>query len=424
LESILKNADPNPENNPVPLTDATPTDGKTEVSFSGDKITIKGIDGKTGDYQVRVDFGSDDGGRGSATIAGYAYDLLDVQGVLQDNETHSTQPGIIRVYDGKIDSTTGTNRRIGEIPVNASGQFNTRFNFRVEDLDNYLSVAGKKVENGTQESFVRTMKLPKSDQKGLILRVVPYTGLAENGITPEDFRQFMYDLNWNEEIPLRFDFNGEFIKDIPGFHGLEGIQILSENPFGVQYGTFSSATQQQVESKILDENDINGIIGSYRIKPEQIFIGNSPAHFTLDGTVMGIDSNWVIPDPGWIIVTPRSDMRIAGTSISYQKKEIVSHGTITKGTIYIIPDAIINIGIFSHEFEHMFDGPGISVIISPDKTIMNQSTGLSTISTTGPADKKVGKVNYEPSFMVFPQAGYPHVDSLENILGLKFPDEK
>jgi hypothetical protein len=413
LESLLENADTNPEDNPVPLISATSLDGKTSESINGKIINVKSLVDKVGDYKVAIQIGSDAGEKNTRTLNGVIYDLLDIEGFLEDNEQHLRQPGIVRVYDGEIDIATGKNRRLGEINVNSLGEFSSRFNYRVKDLVDSLLISGRKIENGIERSYVRTIKLPRADQRGLTLRVVPYDGLAENGISVGDFKKSMLEL-FPRGVPTRFDFDGEFIKDIPGFRGLEGIEILSHDPRGTQYGVFTPEEQNRIKNKILDQSDINGIIGNYRIKPEQILIGNR-GNFTLDSTQQVYS---IIPKQGWIIFAPNSVMPVAGFADKGKLGKLVS-----RGTIYVAPDALFNMGVFSHEAGHMFLGDGHITSINPDKSIMNVSTGLSTISTTGPADKKAGKMIYEPTFMVFPQTGYPHVDNLENLLGLKWADE-
>jgi hypothetical protein len=414
LKSKIENSDPNPENNPIEIRKVVPLDDKTEVSFSGYNVKIKSLEDKVGDYQVRVDVGNDKAGESSAVVKDKIYDLLDIRnGVLEDNEQHSRQAGIVKVYNGN-------SVEIGEIAVDNSGQFNKKFNKRIADLADSILIQGRKIDplTGQEQSYIRTIKLPRRDVNGLEMVVVPYDGLSEMNATPEQFRQFMYELNLNkDELSSRFDLDGTLLNNlIPGFKGLEGIEILSENPYGVQFGTFISEKQDQIKGKILDENDINGIIGDYRIKPEQISIGNNPAHFTLDSTVMGVDSNRVIPNEGWIIVVPRTDIRSGGATVTYQKEEKMLNGTFSRGTIYLNPSAII---ITSHEFGHLFIAAGHPTSLYGKSVMANPVP----ISTTGPADKKAGKIIYEPTYMIFPQIGYPHVDDLENLLGFKWADQ-
>ncbi len=133
LESMLANADKNPEDNPVPLISAMSLDGKTQVSVNGKNLNVKSLTDKVGDYAVAVQIGSDAGGRSTKTLNGIIYDLLDVEGVLEDNETHSIQQGIVRIYNS-------SNIKIGEIPVNSLGEFKKKLNYRTAILgDGILS---------------------------------------------------------------------------------------------------------------------------------------------------------------------------------------------------------------------------------------------------------------------------------------------
>jgi Tol biopolymer transport system component len=67
LESLI--VDKNPEDRPVPITEARSLDGKTSVSVDGYNLTISAI-GAAGPYQVEVNYGNDAGGRGSGIIPG------------------------------------------------------------------------------------------------------------------------------------------------------------------------------------------------------------------------------------------------------------------------------------------------------------------------------------------------------------------
>lgn len=67
LESLI--SDKNPEDKPVPVTEAKSLDGKTIVALDGYNLTISAT-GQTRAYQVQVDYGSDEGGRGSSIITG------------------------------------------------------------------------------------------------------------------------------------------------------------------------------------------------------------------------------------------------------------------------------------------------------------------------------------------------------------------
>jgi hypothetical protein len=212
----------------------------------------------------------------------------------------------------------------------------------------------------------------------------------------------------------RFDFDGEYLSGLSGFEnytGLIGIEILSENPFGAENGTFTSEQQNNIKNKILDLNDINGILGNYNISENQILLGN---YGNFDFYETGTDPKGrVIADPGWIIVVPYLNMPYAGVA------EPDKAGTLVYGgTIYLTPGT--GNATISHEFGHIFIGSGHPVSFGSGQSIMQVPT---TLSTTGIADKKAGELIYEETFMTFPPLVYPRIDYLGNILGLGFYGE-
>jgi hypothetical protein len=413
LEGRLTDRNPEDNHNPVPLTNATSTDGKTEVSFSGYKVMIKGIDGKTGNYQARVDFGSDEGGRSSTTIAGYAYDLLDIQGFLEDNETHSRQPGIVRVYDGKIDPTTGTNRRIGEAIVDASGEFNTRFNFRVEDLVDYILVSGKKVESGIQESFVRTMKLPGSDQKGLILRVVPYDGLAENGITPEDFSRHVREVYTLDGTNGKGTVNALTLnpviykwKEVPDFI------ISTTSSDSTVHAFFNQATEDETKARILDPNDIGAWFNGRITDPNRVQIVES----------------YDISEPGnegKLVISPSDESHYGGHGGAW---DITGDGYLDVGLVTITVDINGNI-IYKislpHEMGHALGLIGHAETLSQELTTLKAHPVNDPGGSPRFADIKTAKIANEDSY-IHGQGDYGPNNLLRAgyVVDLKFPDEK
>ncbi len=388
----------NKEKNPVKYTSVRSLDGKTNPSignFPNDTIVnIRAVPDSVGEYQIELGFG--DGQTGTVRFGGSIDDLLDVEVFLEDNEQHQRWSGVARVYKA-ADST-----KLGEIIIGSDGRGSKRLEQRIADLTGDILVQAQRFPNGdttaSPTSYVRTVKLPVKDQRGLLLRVVPCAPYCADR---EKFKQFMLELAGNPP-DTRFDFKGEYI---PGFSGYKGIVILSENPFGLQYGTFTFDQQTNIRNKILDPNDISEIIGDYIINPDSVLIGNY-GHFTLDSTQQKI-----IPNSGWIIVSPKTNMKENGLTERFR----TGRSLVSRGVIYLKLGA--GDGTISHEFGHMFIGGGHPTIFGPDQTIMNSST---TLSTPGPADKKAGKIVYEPTFMVvLPEFGFPSVDDLENILGLR-----
>jgi len=427
--------DINPEDNPVAyLPVSPPDDGKTTASVdSGGLLTLEGNIGQTGDYQVELEFGQ--GVTGTATLSGYIYDLPDISGVLQDNEEDAGEQGVIRVYYQDPNNSSNylpleinqiydgedIDAGLGKIETTSNGTFSFQINERASDL-NEIILQARIGEPGDYTSYVRTITLPGEDHNITpAVRAVPYAPYEDD---PGMFRQFMYELGGSPPN-TRFDFEGEYIKDgefdpeywpdLVNYTGLIGIEILSENPFGAENGTFTTEQQNNIKNKILNQSDISGIIGNYSISEEQVFIVNgSDGHFDFYEYHVQPYGR-VLAYQGWIIVVPYKNMKYVGIAEPRKAGTLVYGGTIY---LRLTGDTVI-----SHEFGHIFIGCDLnqSIISMPS----NQSIMISgtLLSTTGIADKKAGKLIYDQTFMTFPPAVFPEVDYVYNILGLGFYGE-
>jgi len=422
--------DKNPEDNPVAYTSAISLDNKTSISLDSESnlLTFAGNRDKTGNYQIELEFGDSEGEKGSAILKGYIYNLPDISGVLEDNEEDVGRQGVIRIYYpdpynssnylpieiDKINDEEGSiiNTTLGKIQTASDGRFNFQINKKASEIEEIILQARIGApENYT--GYVRTIELSGDDNQSILIRAVPY-GPYEDA--PEIFRQFMSEL-CSDQPNTRFDFDGSILGGInPEFKnyiGLIGIEILSENPFGAEYGTFTPGQQDNIKNKILDLNDISGIIGNYKISEDQILIGNHGNYEFYNAPVQPKER--VVPHQGWIIVVPYKNMTATGLA------EPSKAGTLVyRGTIYLQPGAGGDGFIPSHEFGHMFIGSGHPTTLGLDQTIMST---FSILQTTGLADKKAGKLIYEETYMTFPLAIYPRVDYLYNILGLEFHGE-
>lgn len=422
--------DKNPEDNPVAYLSAISLDGKTTADINGNILTLTGNRDEIGAYAVKLEFGDSNGETASEILNGYIYNLPDISGVLENNEEDLGEQGVIRVYYqdpnnssnylvleiDKINDGEGSiiDAGLGKIQTTSDGTFNFQINKKASEL-NEIILQARIGTSQTYTSYVRTIEFPGDDNLNVLVRAVPYAPYEDN---PGIFRQFMYELGGSPPN-TRFDFEGEYLAEFPDFEnytGLIGIEILSENPFGAENGTFTTEQQELMKITILDSNDISGIIGNYSISEEQVFIVNgSEGHF--DFYEYHIDPKGkVVANPGWIIVVPYKNMIYTGLAEPRKAGGILGYG----GTVYLQPTVSGNGTIISHEFGHIFIGSGHPIAMPPNQTVM---TGLTTLSTTGPADKKAGKLLYEQTYMTFPPLFYPRVDYLGNILGLGFYGE-
>jgi len=419
--------DINPEDEPVAYINAIPLDTKTTADINGNVLTLEGNRDETGDYQVELEFGDPNGEKATAILNGYIYNLPDISGVLENNEEYVGEQGVIRVYYqdpynssnyipleiDKINDGEGSiiDAGLGKIQTASDGIFNFQINENASELNEIIFQS----RIGTSQNYtgyVRTIELSGDDNLGVLVRAVPYAPYESD---PGIFRQFMTELV-GDRPSTRFDFDGEYLAEFPGFEnytGLIGIEILSENPFGAENGTFTTEQQNNIKNKILDLNDINGIIGNYSISEEQVSLVNgSEGHYY--SYEYHIDPKGrVVSDQGWIVVVPYSNMPYAGLAEPRKAGGIIGYG----GTVYLTPGT--NNAVISHEFGHIFIG-GHPISIPYNQSIMIYGT---TLSITGIADKKAGKLLYEQTYMTFPPLFYPRVDYLYKILGLNFYGE-
>ena len=399
LENMFK--DQNEEDNPVPFT-LTSTDGKVELIRNGYNLTIKAKPEQTGSYQVRIDAGSDAGGKASTTLNGLIDYFPNISGTQENNTTKQpVSSGTVIAYEVVGNDTLTLPTNVSDAQGNNFTDAQGNFNFKVQKGASKLSEIVLKATEGSPgnwQGWTRTIGLRSQNHSGVLMRAVPYGQYKDNS---EAFEQSAYEMSING-ILRRFD-----------VENLQGIQILTQNPYGAQqYGIFTSEQINKGKDKILDEDDINGVIGEYRIKPEQVFVGNNSANYTLVKGPIGIDSNLVIPNEGWIIVVPRTDMLGQGATVTYPEEST----NISRGVIYINPmnSQFGFESTFSHEFGHLFITPNHPKSRASIQSIMPVPV---TISTTGPFDKDAGKIIYETTYMDYPQFGTPHVDYLKNILG-------
>jgi len=398
--------DRNLEDNPVPFIFARALDGKTQVGISNGSLKIKTIGDSTGIYRVQVGFGTPQRGIDSSVVQGNIYDLPDISGNLENNETHQRIQGTMRFYtiNGRNDTIpllTKTSDSLGNNITNPDGSFRFKINRRSSDLTDIL-LQTRQGTPGNYSGFVRSISLPPKDTSGVLIRAIPYFPYDAN---PGVFRQFMQELAGEYTPTTRFDLNGEFISR---FKGLQGIEILTRDPDGLPNDSLTSQQQDFIRRKILDPNDINGIVRN-GIGSSKIVIGNQ-GHYSIDST-----TKKVLPNSGWIIIVPRSTLIESGALGLTENYRV---GTIVySGTIYITPNSVDNGTVVSHEFGHMFLGTTHPTHINSNQSVMNI---LTTLQTTGIADKKAGMVIYEPTFMVYPSLVVPNVDRIDNLLGLSF----
>lgn len=391
--------DRNPEDNPVQYASVVSSDGKTNASITPDgNLTINNIPGQTGNYQLGFNFGSADGGIASASLNGEIYNLPDFSGFVKNNETDTgVSLGKIRAY---VDEGNGTYRRFGEFETDANGNFNFRIN---ESGLQEIILQARSYQGVNEDSFVRTVrKSGTSDIENLVMTVVPYTNLAENGVTPTQFKTFMGEIQ--PDYIYKWDFSG--LTSTP----FQGIEIVDVNPLD-NISTFTLGEQETIKNNFLDPTGANCYFEG-RLQDQNIQIDNqlSQKHYTVDWT-----NNKIIPHEGWgIIISSPDTGGFAGlTSLEYNARGIKS------GLIKINPAYKNTLGLDIHEGGHLSIAPyGHTFSLNSQQSMMTEPFSLQKPSQI---DCKAGKLVYEPDYNAM-DPEFPRFlgEEQKNILGLNF----
>jgi hypothetical protein len=376
--------DENPEDNTmaIPYNSVEVLEGDVEAILTGDyRVRIK--PNSPGAFKLKFNFGTDEVGRGSAILEEIAENLLDVSGQLQDNESDLPQSGIIRTYDSE-------NNFLQELPIDSSGNFS----FQSDEYYPEIKLQARIMDGENPASYIRTITLnSSSDYDDLIVRAVPYTGLAENSITPEDFKTFMDSINFGRvylgganSVPdrlIKWNF-GEF-PEIP--EKFNEVIIFRTN-----LETGDSFTQEHLT---LLENILNS--------PEGIsaFVEGRNLPYRILDSDSEIDSfdRRIVIYPDFSLTNSEGNV-INGSAAPRHGGD----GYVNKVKIKL---RYITNHIISHEFGHAFialNGEGDSM--SSTLTVMANGANL---QNPGFADIKAGKLIYE--------INYPAGTGRDNLLG-------
>ena len=406
LESRIKNSDPNPGDNPV-IIDNIISDGKVSVNRNGYDLVFSSVDDSTGAWKADIVLKNSRGKTSTATLqGGRIYDLLDVSGFLEDAETHQRVPGIVNVFNFSNTRTAGYDstevgylKLLDSIPVSTSGSFSKKLEHRIADLTEDILIRARWIENGKDSSYIRTMKFPKGDKRDLPLRVTPYTGLVENGITPEDFRRHAAEvlsartienpdtvgsMNWN---PIILKWNSE---------GPEVIVSRSycNSTCDSTQGYFNSTTADSIARRFLDSSGLGAWVG--RIKNVRI------------------ENGWEIETPldyGRLVVYPEKGV-VGFTNANDETED----GYLDIAEIHVGVDDSGNLSssvVIGHEGGHASGLPGHAWRLPATKTTSKKSGNISTIPLF--ADVKLAKSRNEDSY----KHGEGNI-SARNWLGLKY----
>ena len=402
----------------VEYVSVTSPDNKVKIiSFEDYVLKFKGEKDQIGEYKVELKFKNPLGEEYAQNIEGNISDLLDVTGFVEDCEKHSGSSGKVWVYDIN-------HKRLGEVSADSLGRFEKQLEQKVVDLPGEIILQARQINPLTEnnESYVRTVKLPAGDIRDFLIRVVPYDGLAENNISPEDFRRHMAEvvgsvlvqptedtINLNPII-YKWDFG-----IAPGASSQLDEIIISKTPNSLPANEyfFTPDTAEYIRNRILDKNDIGSWFEGKINSSTQVNIVENHAY----------DSN---ADSGKIIVYPYNGS-LGG--ITDNGDGYVDVGKVSIKVVKNEGKLVEGPGL-AHEFGHVSGLMGHAWTIPGTKTIMWWDGRDSSWVQNYPrvADKKTAKALYEDTFihgygfLIHPESGIPNLLGLNDILGLGFYD--
>lgn len=371
-------------------------------------------------------------------IVGYSNDLnmvlqLDkinwvyVAGSLEDVEKDSALAGLVKVYHS--DFADSLFEKIGEFDVDSTGEFNERLEKRVSELKDYVFIQARGMEGDSANTYIRTLGYNKADvvdrlsdetgSNGFLMRVTTYDGLAENGVSKEDFYRHFAEVStgltlfdpsewqeridragrdWDAEDPLtwRTSIRKWVHGEDPEVSHLDFYRVViskqHHDPEEIGNREMSQESAEELKRRLSDKEDPN-YIGQWfggRIDEEDVVI--------VDDYGFGARSR------GEFVVYP---YHLGGLST-------FSHddGYIWRGRVYtgVSVDGAIGDGghvIASHEIGHQSGMLGHAFTLSGDLTIMRADGA-------GPVDPRLRFADQKASY-IYNESSYPHGSKNGNV---------
>lgn len=345
-------------------------------------------------------------------------DKLDIIGQVQNSETDQGAYSSVKVFNAS------TLELLAQSDTTSYGNFHLQANTFPEQI----LLQARLMKDRKPFSYVRTLRLSgEKDIENLVVRAVSYEGLAENNITPEQFRTFANEINFSYH-------NGD-----PRNTGLkkwdlsklEGVEILSYNSLerdrfleeGRDFliAKFTKEQQQEIKDRSLDKEDIGfyfvGI--NLRVQIDEEETQESRKHYTVQTFNSKTRGEYqsIVPNENWIIVSPIIlNGSIAGYAAAndLNKDNYEDSGTVALSTN--------RVGIALEEFTNLFIGLWDTKTLSPLMSVLSKTGASLPLSVLremkGPrfADRKfyTGVVN-EPTYLPREQ--------LDDIFGMRYLDE-
>jgi hypothetical protein len=327
----------------------------------------------------------------TAVLEGVVKNVFEVRGVLQDNETHTNQAGILKIFDSSNDN-------VGEVSTSDG-------NFLIKPTE-LASGSKVKLQAKLNDSYVRTMEFNVDNTKDIsvLVRAVPKVNFDINDSGVVDATDNQNFIDFIKQINTSFSYeDGTWFSKIKKWNldNLLSIEICRTNS---DNGTFFSQTAiNNLITYLTEEDNIKKFIAGKK---------------DLSSIVQVLDNSSLShkAQSGYITVLPNDGIGTKGGTGLHEGfyQDSTNSRIITSSIIHLIPTELLLAS--NHEFGHSFIAQVLwdesEHIISPTKTIMYSGTARPL--KPGLADEKAGKLLYEETY----SAG----EKLENILGINFLD--
>jgi hypothetical protein len=406
--------EPNPDQRPVECVSEDFDGGeKTSVEFNSEtnELKIQGIEDMFGDYILRGKVKNSNGDITPFEKQGHIYKLARLSGIIESNETHESVKSTIIPYEIIGQDTIRLFSKTADSEArnltDAFGNFYFKLNKKEIDLENILLMARQGIPED-YKGWVRVQNIPKEEFENVLIRTVPYAPYENR---KDEFKEFVGSNDtYDGRLFTRFDFDGIVLRGLPGFEdykGLERIRILDSDPF--TGGTFTREEQEVFKEKLLDKENVGGITGHYKIKPEQIVFGNDKS---FEDYHLDEEREKVTSHKGKIIIVPRKDLFATGLANPGKTGPHVSRGTI------YLKAGNYNDSTFPHEMGHLFIfSTGHPEYLYGETIMSSPIPGWMDYTRPGPADKKKSYLIGDETYLIEVEGyNFKQIDYLRNIL--------
>jgi len=382
LENILKKADTNSEDDPVPLDSARSLDANTTTSVNGDSITVAAPVTSSGQSKVEIKYGSQTGGFGTDTISVNvtALPYPTFSGQIQDNHSNLGELSLANFYADTVTDSTW----LGQDTTDASGNYDVRID-SVFPRSSHIIIEATTLKD-TARTFAKFVKVPATGASGIIIRP---ERLTYSPTTYTDYLNNTYIINKT----IFRDFMKEMNTQFQTFHD-EGVVIAKYNILGT--GTIPDTAVTSDTLSLKDPSGGKCDLSSYLVPKVVVDDGTltyAQRHYKLDSGKITPDNGWGVVHRGTINTTIWNGTGFTATSfesiIANIERDVFLHEVMGRGAFSIAPVGSATSIVYPATLMTQGGGGGITdaylgpadcdaIEITQDSTYTSFGTGIFT----------------------------------------------